>query len=184
MAKKSGSRSGSSKPRIPKKLRKLTRDEAARLNVSYTAKRRVDASIKHVAASTPTFTDRQVAQAKLGTTKERHTRARVERVRKGIEGRVVVVPPEGAPHWGYFSGATLEKAREHSPAMYQARQGRPGMLDDWTAGTPNGSGVLQDVYGRKQQFCRTGDENARAYERMTTKQRVRVDKFYDEQRAA
>lgn len=51
--------------RVPKKTRRLTRDEAARLGVSYGAKRRVNASVKNVTKTTRLYTDRQVAEASI-----------------------------------------------------------------------------------------------------------------------
>ena len=75
---------------MPPKLRKLTRDEAARLGVSYTSKRRVDASIKRVTKRTRLYTDRQVAEAKLGMTKAEYTAINKHRtVRKIIHGKMV-----------------------------------------------------------------------------------------------
>lgn len=66
----------------PAKFRKLTREEAANLGVSYTAKRRVDASLKRITKRTKLYTDREVAQVhiseKVGhkTTKEANTKTR------------------------------------------------------------------------------------------------------------
>jgi hypothetical protein len=54
------------------KFRRLTREEAAARGVSYSAKRQVDASVKHVTQSTPIYTERQAVQVRLGTTKERY----------------------------------------------------------------------------------------------------------------
>lgn len=61
----------------PIKYRRLTKAEAARLGVSHKAKRRVDASIKRVTKTTKLYTDRQVAEAKLGSKKEVYTEYRV-----------------------------------------------------------------------------------------------------------
>jgi hypothetical protein len=60
-------------------FRRLTREEAVRRGVSYSAKRQVDASLKRVTASTPLYTNRQATQIRLGTTKERYQ----EDIRKG-----------------------------------------------------------------------------------------------------
>lgn len=65
-------RGGSSKPKTPKKFRRLTRAEAALRGASYDAKRQVDASVKRVTSSTPIYTERQAVQIRLGTTKERY----------------------------------------------------------------------------------------------------------------
>jgi len=60
--------------RIPSHTRRLVKGEPG---YSATSKRRVDASIPRgrVTRSTPTFSDRQAAQAKTGTTRERYTKA-------------------------------------------------------------------------------------------------------------
>ena len=52
------------------RLRKLTRAEAAELDVPYTAKRRVNADLKKITKRTRLYTDREVAEARLGTTKQ------------------------------------------------------------------------------------------------------------------
>lgn len=54
------------------KFRRLTREEAAARGVSYSAKRQVDATVKHVTPSMPIYTERQAVQMRLGTTKERY----------------------------------------------------------------------------------------------------------------
>jgi hypothetical protein len=59
------------------KFRRLTRLEAKRLGVSYTAKRRVDASLKRVTKNTKLYTDRQVAEARLGVKREARTKERI-----------------------------------------------------------------------------------------------------------
>jgi hypothetical protein len=64
---------------VPQKFRRLTREEAARRGVSYSAKQQVDASVKLVTKSTPIYTNRQATQARIGTTKERYQ----EEIRKG-----------------------------------------------------------------------------------------------------
>jgi hypothetical protein len=53
----------------PAQTRRLTRSEASRLGVSYSAKRRVDARIKHVTRKTKLYTDRQVAESNLARKK-------------------------------------------------------------------------------------------------------------------
>jgi hypothetical protein len=60
------------------KFRRLTRLEAKRLGVSYTAKRRVDASLKRITKSTKLYTDRQVAEARLGVKREARTKERIK----------------------------------------------------------------------------------------------------------
>lgn len=57
------------KSQIPK-TRRLTRAEAKRLGVSWSAKRRVDAKLKTVTKRTKLYTDRQVAEAKHGKRRE------------------------------------------------------------------------------------------------------------------
>jgi hypothetical protein len=58
--------------------RRLTRNEAARLGVSYGAKRRVVIGVR-VTKRTRLYTDRQAFQAKIGTTKEKFSAARIEK---------------------------------------------------------------------------------------------------------
>ncbi len=64
--------------RVPKKTRRLTRAEAAKLGISYSAKRRVNANVKRVTSRTKTYTDRQVFQATHGATKEAVTATKFE----------------------------------------------------------------------------------------------------------
>jgi hypothetical protein len=59
--------------KIPAKTRRLTRQEAERLGVSYTAKRRVDASLQRITKRTALYTDREIAEARAGVTKEDRT---------------------------------------------------------------------------------------------------------------
>lgn len=67
---------------LPTKLRRLTKAEATRLGVSHKAKRRVDASLKTVSKRTKLYTDRDVAQSKLGTSKEKYTQYRTSKPNK------------------------------------------------------------------------------------------------------
>lgn len=53
------------KKRVPRNTRRLTREEAARKGVSFSSKHRVSASVKRVTAKTPTYTDRQWAEASI-----------------------------------------------------------------------------------------------------------------------
>lgn len=70
------------KPRVPRETRRLTRSEARRRGVSFSAKRRVRIGIK-VTSKTKLYTDRQVAEVKLKkklgkrVTKEFFTKTRV-----------------------------------------------------------------------------------------------------------
>jgi hypothetical protein len=50
---------------VPAETRRLTRAEASRLGVSYSAKRRVNKSVKHVSRKTRLYTDREVATARV-----------------------------------------------------------------------------------------------------------------------
>lgn len=64
----------------PDKFRRLTREESARMGISYSSKRRVAANVKRVMPWTAIYTDRRVADIKrerrLGekTTKEQYQR--------------------------------------------------------------------------------------------------------------
>jgi hypothetical protein len=57
---------------VPERTRRLTREEAARRGVNYSAKQQVDVSVKRVTKSTPIYSNRQATQARIGTTKERY----------------------------------------------------------------------------------------------------------------
>lgn len=70
--------------KVPAQTRRLTRDEAAARGVSYSAKRRVKVGVK-VGAKTRLYTDREVAQAKLGKSKEAAQKARTH-VKERREG--------------------------------------------------------------------------------------------------
>jgi len=79
------------KPRVPARLRRLTKEEARLLGVSYTAKHRVNADLKRVTKQTRHYTDREVAQSKLGVSKEQATRRRVTTVERRGGGTTVHV---------------------------------------------------------------------------------------------
>jgi len=85
----------SGKPRkrkvhLPPRLRKLTRAEAAARGVSYTAKRRVNADLKKITKRTRLYSDREVAEAKLGTTKQAFTKINKHKtIRKISSGKMV-----------------------------------------------------------------------------------------------
>jgi hypothetical protein len=78
-----------SKP--PSRFRLLTPAENKRLGYSPGAKRRVSAGLKRVSKHTRVYTDREVAQIKLGVTKEQATRERVKVVTRRGGGTVVTV---------------------------------------------------------------------------------------------
>lgn len=65
-------------PKVPSDTRRLTRAEAKAVGVSYSAKRRVDKSVKKVTKRTKLFTDRQVATAKKGISREAFTKGNIE----------------------------------------------------------------------------------------------------------
>jgi len=85
---------------IPKKLRRLTRKEAAHVGVTYSSKRRVSANIKQVTKRTLLYTDREVAQAHIRQiartsgqkfkTKETYTRSRREVVKTTETGKKII----------------------------------------------------------------------------------------------
>jgi hypothetical protein len=72
-----------SKKKIPERTRRLTRAEAEKLGVSYSAKRRVNADLKRITSKTVLYTDRQWQQARLGTTKEAYSKTRIHDLSKG-----------------------------------------------------------------------------------------------------
>lgn len=65
--------------KTPTVTRRLTKAEAARLGISHKAKRRVDASLKRVTSKTKLYTDRDIAEAKLGRSKEAYTAFRISK---------------------------------------------------------------------------------------------------------
>ena len=62
----------------PAKFRRLKKAEAARLGISHTSKRRVDAKLKFVTSRTKLYTDRQVAELRTGVRREAYTKQRTE----------------------------------------------------------------------------------------------------------
>lgn len=65
--------------RPPPPTRRATPAELKRMGYSAGSKRRVKASIKRVTAKTKSYSDREIAQRKLGRTKEKETAARIQR---------------------------------------------------------------------------------------------------------
>lgn len=131
-------------PRVPAHTRRLTREEAGRLGVSYSAKRQVRVGVK-ITKRTRTYSDRQVAQRKIGRSKERYTRERVQ----------VVTRKEGGTsrHFNNLHKAHLMKLlkryrdRPVTLRMYGARHGRrydgsPG----WTSGPETDAETLLDDF--------------------------------------
>lgn len=106
------------RPRIPAATRRLTREEAARLNVSYSAKRRVRADIKRVTKRTRLYTDRQVNEAKFGSIRE--VRAAEHKARAHTE-KLIVIRPGGSFVNVAVQGTDITKIRERNIAMAEAR---------------------------------------------------------------
>lgn len=61
------------KKSVPIATRRLTRAEAAKLGVSYTAKQQVPITLKRITSKTKTYSLSQVRAAKLGMSKEKYT---------------------------------------------------------------------------------------------------------------
>jgi hypothetical protein len=120
--------------RVPRHTRRLTREEAARHGVSFSAKRQVRADIKRVTKSTKLFTDREVATAKIRritgnrqATRETHARARKARARTD---KLIVIQPGGTFVDVTVQGSDIAKIRERNEAMYAAKPNgdQPGNL--------------------------------------------------------
>ena len=99
------------RPHVPQKLRRLTREEASRLGVSYSAKRRIRASIKHPTSRTRLYTDREVAQSKLHKTKETFTRERRHASVSKKTGKLISTYYEDIPKSEFFK--LLKKYSNH-----------------------------------------------------------------------
>ena len=76
---------------VPIATRRLTKAEAAKLGVSYSAKRQVPVTLKRITIKTKTYSLREVREAKYGTTVEKHT------LINKIEKRDFTVIP--SPNW-------------------------------------------------------------------------------------
>lgn len=117
---------------VPAQTRRLTRDEAAKLGVSYGAKRRVKLGVK-VTRKTRLYTDREVAQAKIGQTKELYTRERVQVVERKSGGT--------SRHFNNLHKAQLFKilrANRDRPVTLRLYGPRHGSRYDGTAGWTSG----------------------------------------------
>lgn len=80
--------------RLPKRFRRLTKAEAKARGVSYSAKRQVSADVKKVTARTPLFTNRQAAERKLRTSKEKYSAYRHSKGQYGQDVYRNVKPAE------------------------------------------------------------------------------------------
>jgi hypothetical protein len=113
-----------SKP-VPQHTRLLKPEEARRVSVSPTAKRRVRADIKRVTKNTRLYTDREVATAKIrrstGNLKAtRETYARERNARAQTE-TLIVVQPGGHYVDVTVLGSDIAKIRARNEAMAEAR---------------------------------------------------------------
>jgi hypothetical protein len=96
----------------PQKFRKLTREEASKLSVSYSAKRRVDASLTHITKWTKLWTDRQVANIHIaektqGKNKTKEAYTKVRQYKDDYSIRYLNVKPRDIP-------AIVKKAKGHT----------------------------------------------------------------------
>lgn len=117
---------------VPQHTRRLTREEAARRGVSFSAKRQVRADIKRVTKRTKLYTDREVATAKIrritgNRQATRETYARERKARAHTE-KLIVIQPGGTFVDVTVQGADIGKIRARNIAMAEARprDGQPG----------------------------------------------------------
>jgi hypothetical protein len=113
------------KPEVPLLTRRLTRKEAQRRSVSYSAKRRVAADVKRVTKNTKLYSDREVATAKIrrssGNVKAtRETYARERKARSHTE-KLIVIQPGGFYVDVTVQGTDIAKIRARNIAMAEAR---------------------------------------------------------------
>jgi hypothetical protein len=117
---------------VPQRTRRLTREEAARRGISFSAKRQVRSDIKRVTKRTKLFTDREVATAKIRRVSgnrqaTRETYARERKARARTE-KLIVIQPGGTFVDVTVQGADIGKIRARNIAMAEARprNGQPG----------------------------------------------------------
>jgi hypothetical protein len=118
-----------SKP-VPQHTRLLKPEEARRVGVSPTAKRRIRADIKRVTKHTRLYTDREVATAKIrrstGRPKAtRETYARERKARAQTE-TFIVVQPGGHYVDVTVQGSDIAKIRARNETMAEARVRQDG----------------------------------------------------------
>lgn len=146
--------------RVPA-TRRLTRAEAARVGVSYSAKRRVKVGVK-VTRRTRLYTDREVAQSKIGVSKERYTKERVQVVKRKDGGT--------SRHYADLHKAQLMKLlhryRDHEVTlrMFGARAGRKyDGTDGWASGPPTDADTLLDPEGLDEYLALTAVDEPKLY---------------------
>ena len=100
---------------VPIATRRLTKAEAAKLGVKYSAKRQVPVSLKRVTIKTKTYSENEVRAARYGMTKEKRT------LIKKIEHRDFTVAPDAS----WFRGLP-EQSMKHLRQMAAAES-----VDDW-----------------------------------------------------
>ena len=94
---------------VPIATRRLTKAEAAKLGVKYSAKRQVPVSLKRITIKTKTYSESEVRAARYGTSKEKHTFI------NKIEKRDFTVIP--SPNWfGNLSRQSLKVLRQMANA--------------------------------------------------------------------
>ncbi len=100
---------------VPIATRRLTKAEAAKLGVKYSAKRQVPVSLKRITVKTKTFSLREVREAKYGITIEKRT------LIKKIEHRDFTIAPD-ANWFGGLPGQSMRHLRQMAAAE---------SVDDW-----------------------------------------------------
>lgn len=130
----------------PIKYRRLTKAEASRLGVSYSAKRQVRADIKRVTGTTKLYTNREAAQAKLGKTKEKYSAFRHTTDKYGIQTFNNVKPSE---HWKLQKIAGMKKVQIYARGPVEKKK-------IWGGSQPEGKESGSEIGGGRS-FGFTGD---------------------------
>jgi hypothetical protein len=120
---------------VPAETRRLTRAEASRLGVSYSAKRRVNKSVKHVSRKTRLYTDREVATArvrvKTGNKKAtRESAAKANREERTLKKGGHVIEFKNLTSAQLFK--TLRKYRDKVVILHFQSSGSASMYDGHT----------------------------------------------------
>lgn len=94
---------------VPIATRRLTKAEATKLGVKYSAKRQVPVTLKRITIKTKTYSENEVRKARYGMSKEKHT------LINKIEKRDFTVIP--SPNWfGNLSKQPLKILRQMANA--------------------------------------------------------------------
>ncbi len=120
---------GRSKEQIPKETRRLNKTELALLGFSPGSKRRTAVPPGRPLTREDTFSDRQVASAKAGKSKEKHTKARAEKSELPKPTSKRLKKPENYPkarraptqlhYTGLRRNETFAAIKKHGRAMMQ-----------------------------------------------------------------